>query len=293
VSIVVPCYITLPAQLQLLDETLSTVDAQGCDDYEVVVVDDGSPIEPTRMVAAHPRTFTIRQPNGGPAVARNAGIDLARGRTFVFLDADDHLLPGALETALAELDAHQDCGFVVGPHEEMTCEGAAVPGTVAPPPPHADLYLALLGGDWSFGPPSSAIFRRDVVEALGGFRDPWGADDLDFYLRAAYRFTAHGFQAPAVTRCRRYGAQPSRDAERMLHSIRAVYDRQWSLVRGWPEAEAAYGRGLARLTDPCLDGLVESAAHLPRAGHGAGARQGARLPALEGPQLARVTTVPS
>ena len=284
VSVVLPCYVATDVHLSLLDETLSSVDAQSCNDYEVIVVDDGSPLDVARLVASHPRTFTVRQPNAGPAVARNTGIDVARGSAFVFLDADDHLLPRGLETALAALEAHPACGFAVGPREEMTHEGDPVPWAVAPPPAQEDIYLPLLGFDWAVIPPSAAIFRREVVEALGGFRDPWGADDLDFYLRAAYRFAAHCFQSPAVTRYRRSGTTASRDGERLLHSIRAVYDRQWPLVCGQPDAEAAFGRGLRALTDTFLDCVAENVVDRLRAGNGEGARHSARLLALESPE---------
>lgn len=291
VTIVLPCLVTSDAQARLLDETLATVDAQTCRDVEVIVVDDGSPVDVGRLVARHPRTFTIRQPNAGPAIARNTGIDVARGLTFVFLDADDHLLPGALEAGLGALEAHPDVGFTVGPREEMTFEGAPVPWTVAPPPPQRHLYLPLLGVEWYVIPPSSAMFRREVVEALGGFRDPWGADDLDFYLRAAYQFEAHCFQAPAVTRYRRYRTSSSRDGERMLHSIRAVYDRQWALVRGTPEAEAAHARGLRALTDMYLDCVVEHVEDRLRAGNSEAAQRSARLRALESPDRFASPTV--
>ncbi len=284
VSVVLPCYITSEAQLALLDETLSTVDAQSCCDCEVIVIDDGSPLDVTRVTTAHPRTFTVRQPNAGPAVARNTGIDVARGDTFVFLDADDHLLPHALDTGLAVLAAHPECGFAVGAREEMTYEGTPVPWTVAPPPPQSALYVPLLGFEWYVIPPSSAIFRRETVAAVGGFRDPWGADDLDFYLRAAYRFPAHCHQSPPVTRYRRYSTSSSRDGERMLHSIRTVYERQWPLVCGWAEAEAAYRRGLRALTDIFLDCVVENVEDRLRCGNREAALRSARLLALESPE---------
>ena len=283
VSIVMPCVVATDAQARALDDALATIDDQPCRDVEVIVVDDGSPIDVGRLVARHPRTFTVRQPNAGPAVARNTGIDVARGATFVFLDADDHLLPGALEAGLGALESHPEVGFTVGPREEMTFEGAPVPWTVAPPPSQRHLYLPLLGFEWRVTPPSSAMFRREVVEALGGFRDPWGADDLDFCLRAAYRFEAHGFQAPAVTRHRRYRTSATRDGERMLHSIRAVYDRQWALVRGNPDAEAAHARGLRALTDIFLDCVVEHVEERLRAGNREAAQRSARLLALESP----------
>jgi hypothetical protein len=89
-------------------------------------------------------------------------------------------------------------------------------------PGESRLYITLLGFHWYIIPPSSAMFRREAVEAVGGFRDPWGADDLDFYLRVARRFSGCCHDEQAVTRYRRYSTSSSRDGERMLRSIRAV-----------------------------------------------------------------------
>jgi glycosyltransferase involved in cell wall biosynthesis len=283
VSIVVPCYIRSSRDGELLDETLHTVDRQTCDDYEVLLVDDGSPLDVRGVVGNHARTTIIRQPNAGPALARNRGIDASRGEYFIFLDADDHLLPHALEVGVQHLTGHPDCGFAVGPREEMAYDGQPVPWDVAPPPPQRDLYRPLLAFEWYIIPPSSAIFRRDVVMQVGGFRNPWGADDLDFYLRAARAFPAVCYQAPAVTRYRRYSASSSRDGERMLRSVREVYRRNWSCVAGDPAAELDFHRGLTRLTGIFAECLVENIEDRLRAREWRRAAGSARALAVESP----------
>ena len=284
VSIIIPAYIANDRQEAVLQETLRTVDAQRCDDYEVVVVDDGSPIAVATMVGTYPKTVTVRQANAGSAVARNTGISRSQGEFLVFLDADDYLLPPALEAGLHAFATHPEAGFVVGPREEMTYEGLPVGWQVPPPPPQTDLYLPLLGFEWYIIPPSSAMFRRSLVEAIGGFRDPWGADDLDFYLRAARAARAWCYQEPAVTRYRRYSTSSSRDGERMLRSIRAVYERQWPFVSGDPSAEAAFRRGLEQLTEIFLDCVVENIHDRLRAGDRERARRSAQLLAHESPE---------
>jgi hypothetical protein len=127
------------------------------------------------------------------------------------------------------------------------------------------------------------MFRRELVGAIGGFQDPWGTDDLDFYLRAAREQPAWCYASPAVTRYRRYSESSSRDGERMLRSVRAVYARQWPLVQGNPEAEAAFNIGLARLTSIFQDCLVENVADRVRARRWRGAFRAAALLARENP----------
>jgi glycosyltransferase involved in cell wall biosynthesis len=284
VSIVIAAYVATPRQAELLDETLRTVGVQTVRDFECIVVDDGSPFDVAPIVAAHPQTVVIRQENAGAAVARNTGVSASRGDYFVYLDADDHLLPVALEAGLAALAAHPDCGFVVGGREEMSYDGAPVPWGVAASPRETDLYNILLGFDWYIIPPSSVMFRREVVETIGPWRDPWGADDLDCYLRAARTFRGWCFDEPAVTRYRRYPESSSRDGARMLRSTRAVYARQWPLVQGDPAGEAAYHRGLHRLTEIFRDCLAENVRGHRDAGNTRRAVACAALLARESPE---------
>jgi glycosyltransferase involved in cell wall biosynthesis len=284
VSVVVPCYLATPAHAALLHETLDTVAQQRGVDYEAIVVDDGSPLDVASVTMRHPRTIRVWRPNSGSAHARNTGIAASRGRNFVFLDADDHLLPGALESGLAHLEAHPGVGFVVGPREEMTYEGGPVPWGVAAPPPTDDLYRTLLAFDWYIIPPSSVMFRREVVEAVHGFRDPWGADDLDFYLRVARRFAGLCHGGPAVTRYRRYSTSSSRDGARMLRSVRAVYARQWPYVEGDPPREAAFHTGLAALERIFRDCLVENVRDRTRARQWRGAVSAGSLLVREEPR---------
>jgi glycosyltransferase involved in cell wall biosynthesis len=283
VSIVIPAFVTSRRQADLLDETLTTVDQQTCGEFEVIVIDDGSPFGVEGVAAAHRRTRVIRQPNAGPAVARNLGLSASRSPYVLLLDADDHLLPPALEAGLRALAAEPAAGFAVGPREEMTYEGVPVNWSVAPPPDQRSIYAPLLAFDWYIIPPSAVLFRREVVDTIGGFRDPWGADDLDFYLRAAWSFPACCYPAPAVTRYRRYGASSSRDGERMLRSVRTVYARQWPLVQGHPRLEQAFAKGLAALTAIFRDCLVENVSDHVRGGRWRRALRSATVLARERP----------
>ena len=95
VSIVIPFHGRTPEHVALLDETLETVGQQTCTDYEVIVVDDGSLVDVSQMVASHARTRVCHQANAGSAMAGNAGIAASRGENVVFLDAD---VPGRERT---------------------------------------------------------------------------------------------------------------------------------------------------------------------------------------------------
>lgn len=106
VSVIIPAY----NAEKYLAECLESVGSQTERNLEIIVVDDGSTDGTAAIVAgfaeADPRLRLIRQPNGGPGPARNTAIAAARGRYLAFVDADDLLLPHALEHMLAAARRH-------------------------------------------------------------------------------------------------------------------------------------------------------------------------------------------
>jgi glycosyltransferase involved in cell wall biosynthesis len=287
ISVVVPCLLRTPDDARLLHDTLASVDAQTVAPLEVLVVDDGGPLEAAPVVAAHARARALRQANTGPALARNAAARESRGEHLVFLDGDDLLHPHALAAGLAAFAERPDAMMVVGRHDDMHYDGTPTGVESGLPPAGQPLLVTLLNFDWYIIPPSSCMMRRDAFGAVGGWRDPWGADDLDLYLRLACLGPVHCYGGPPVTRYRRYPQSSSRDGARMLHSVRTVYERFWPHVAGDAALEAAYHQGLARLVEIFQRALVENVEVRLAAGDLEGARERARLLEAENPALAR------
>ena len=91
----------------ILGDAIASVLAQSCQDFEIVVVDDGSKDDPASIVAAFsdPRIHFLRQENKGGGAARNTAIDAAQGHFIAPLDSDDVFLPhhlAAMKTLLAD-----------------------------------------------------------------------------------------------------------------------------------------------------------------------------------------------
>ncbi|WP_170365796.1 glycosyltransferase family 2 protein [Ruegeria arenilitoris] len=106
-SIIVPAYNTAAT----LAETLASLLSQTLDDFEIIIVDDGSQDETPAIARAHatdPKVRVIRQENRGLAGARNTGIAAARGEFVGFCDADDLWLPEKLATHVRHLQAEPD-----------------------------------------------------------------------------------------------------------------------------------------------------------------------------------------
>ncbi len=112
ISVVIPLY----NKEASIAQSLSSVLSQSYDDFEVVVVDDGSTDGSVAIVEAinDPHIRLIRQENGGPSKARNTGVKNARGEWILFIDADDELLPGAIEYFAQKINEVKDVDMFLG-----------------------------------------------------------------------------------------------------------------------------------------------------------------------------------
>lgn len=119
ISVVIPLYNKESSIAQSLKSVLS----QEYDDFEVVIVDDGSTDGSVGVVEAinDPRIRLIKQENGGPSKARNTGVKNAKGEWILFLDADDEFLPGALEYFAKNINKHNDTSFIFAPFYTSRC----------------------------------------------------------------------------------------------------------------------------------------------------------------------------
>ena len=94
-SVVIPVYNVKDYLPKCIDSVL----AQDFEDYEVILIDDGSTDGESgeicdRYAAAHPeRIRAIHKPNGGVGEARNVGIEAAQGEYLIFIDSDDYIAP--------------------------------------------------------------------------------------------------------------------------------------------------------------------------------------------------------
>lgn len=113
ISVVIPLYNKEASIAQSLKSVLS----QEYDDFEVVIVDDGSTDGSVAVVEAinDPRIRLIKQENGGPSKARNTGVKNAKGEWILFLDADDELEPDALEYFANLIRKFSDFKFFCAP----------------------------------------------------------------------------------------------------------------------------------------------------------------------------------
>lgn len=97
VSVVIPFY----ERVDWLEEAVNSVLGQTFDDYEIIVVNDGSKEDTSSFLERHGKEIIyIEKENGGPSTARNEGIKHSKGDYIAFLDSDDLWLPNKLEIQL-------------------------------------------------------------------------------------------------------------------------------------------------------------------------------------------------
>jgi glycosyltransferase involved in cell wall biosynthesis len=178
VSVVIPCY----NLGEYLDEAVQSVLAQTYQDFEILIVDDGSTDERTRtLLAAYtpPKTRIIRTENRGLPAAKNAGAAATTGRYLCMLDADDRLDPLYMEKSIAVLGKDATCAFVS--HWLRTFGDETHDWT----PERCD-FPALLDVNTVNG---AALVRRQALEAVGGFDESMrdGCEDWDFWISLVER----------------------------------------------------------------------------------------------------------
>ena len=184
VSVVIPAY----NAARWIGETLDSILAQAFQDFEVIVVNDGSTDDTAAVVAGFgDRVYCIHKPNGGQASARNVGIRAAKGEYIAFVDADDLW---AKEKLQLQVDLLKRTGLAW-----VYCDAFAFDdtngarlhriGNVA----HqydGDILKTLFFAD--FIPSPTPVIRRSVFEHVGYFdedRTVRNREDWDMWLRIA------------------------------------------------------------------------------------------------------------
>lgn len=215
VSIIMPAY----NAARFLDEALASVRAQRFCDYELIIVDDGSTDDTAaRAAALAPDAVLVRQPNGGPARARNTAIAHARAPLLAFLDADDQWGPGLLDALVAYLRRFPDAALASGVLQGPPRFFAGADETT--PPRHR--FCEIFHQEYHV-PMSTVLARRHVVEEAGGFdeRRELYVEDWELWLRIAARHPV-GHVPAAQVRWRPGGIMSSAPARTRRGQLLAI-----------------------------------------------------------------------
>ncbi len=213
ISVVIPAY----NAARWIAETVESVLAQTFQDFEIIVVDDGSTDETAAAVAKFKRVKCIHQVNGGLSSARNAGIRAAMGEYIAFIDADDLWVHDKLDAQMALLKqtglawVYSDAYAFDSETRSFLFEFSQMRYQH-----EGDVLQSLLLED--FIPMPTPILKRHVFDEVGFFTEDTNlhsAEDWDMWLRTAAKYPVGFVKRPLAM----YRVHPASMIQSALPSV--------------------------------------------------------------------------
>src|SRR5215472_1292913 len=239
-SVVIPAY----NASSYIAFTLKSVLGQHFSNYEIIVVNDGSPDTPALERALQPFGDKVRyfnQENRGPSSARNRGIRAARGKYVAFLDSDDVWLPHHLLKLAEALEADPSLGLIYA--NAVHIEGPRPVSIAFETTPQAlpVNFENLLREACTINTSSTVASRRVLLEA-GGFDENFmRCEDYDLWLRMARNGVKMTFTRE-IQMCHRLGNGLAGNRDLMRQARIEVYQKMAATQR-LNEAQAEIVRG--------------------------------------------------
>jgi glycosyltransferase involved in cell wall biosynthesis len=199
VSVVIPTY----NSAQYLPETIGSILSQSWQDFEIIIVDDGSTDNTQEVVGAFNSSkirYIEQENSGGPSRPRNMGVHHAQGKYISFFDSDDLMSRNKLAEAVAFLERYPDLGLLFANFEVCNERGDSFPGTFLDGfQTFWDLPKKQVGEKWfiiesavayeslfcqNFIGTSGTVIPKAVFLSVGGFDESIaGPEDRDMWLR--------------------------------------------------------------------------------------------------------------
>jgi len=192
-SVVIPLY----NKKDYIGRAIASVLEQSFNDYELLIVDDGSTDGGADVVTEFddPRIHLVKQKNGGCSAARNRGIQEASAEYIAFLDADDIWLPNFLQSIYEMIKVYPQagvystaCGLVNSENKQSNVQLAGIPGGsgwrgIVPN------YFRCLDGGWSPVWSNCVCVPMTTFRAVGTFNEKLHiGEDIDMWVRIALKF---------------------------------------------------------------------------------------------------------
>ncbi len=225
VSVIVPCFNVSP----YIAETIKSIITQSFNDYEIIVVNDGSPDTAELEIALAPyreQITYLKQENRGVSAARNLGIRESRGEFLTFLDGDDVWLPDFLGHQLEFIRSGNGYDLVYSDayHFGNNCQGLTYMQTC---PSEGEVnFESLVAGECNVIC-SGVLVRKEVVLEVGLFDEELRtAEDFDLWVRLSKRKGARlNYQRKVLLGYRHRDGSLASDTERQVESAVLVYEK--------------------------------------------------------------------
>jgi glycosyltransferase involved in cell wall biosynthesis len=245
ISIITACY----NHGRFINELLESIFNQAFQDFEVIIVNDGSTDETKQILQSiiNERVTIIHIRNHGPAYARNLAIENARAPVIMNLDADDRIVPGLLEKAYDLFCSDPEIGIV---HSDAECFGAKSGKLEI-----GEYTLESMLYDNRII--SQAFFRKDDWKTVGGYSTDliYGLEDWDFWLliielgRKVFKIPEKLIYYRTYNKpeeCR--SGKRKKDRMKMLESLVIIFHRHEKIYSSFPLAWQHFSKLERKLT---------------------------------------------
>jgi glycosyltransferase involved in cell wall biosynthesis len=229
VSVILPAYNAAP----FIGAALDSVFAQTYSDYEVIVVNDGSPDTPALERALEPyagRIVYLAQENRGPSGARNTAIRAARGEYVALLDSDDAWLPPYLAEQMKMLKADPRLDLVYADAELFGDSTLAGKTFMESAPSRGPVTFESLLRYESSVITSGVVARKQALIDAGLFDEAFiRCEDFDLWLRLTHRGGRISYQKQVLARHRARGESLAADSVKMVEAQIKVLEKALGL----------------------------------------------------------------
>lgn len=232
VSVIIPAY----NSSSYIQECLDSVLAQTFTDYEIILVNDGSPdteklervIEPYKGYLRY-----IKQENRGPSGARNAGIDRARGQYVAFLDSDDNWFRDFLAEQMNVVQNDTSIDLANTDSElygDSPLTGQTFMSAAASAQDRSADFLSIINVQCAILTSSVVARKKSLIEA-GLFDESFHhSEDFDLWLRLAHRGGRFRYSKKVLLRHRLHKTSLAADTVKLLEGQRRVYQKLATLL---------------------------------------------------------------
>lgn len=208
VSVIIPTYNRVATVGRAIESVLAQSALQSIDDFELIVIDDGSTDGTQQMVnSRYPQCQLYSQSNLGVSAARNLGIQHAKGDWLAFLDSDDAWLPNKLQLQIDKIG--ESNLLFCHTHEIWMRKGVRV----------NQMKKHRKAGGWIFPQclplcaisPSSVLCHKSILENVGVFDETLPAcEDYDLWLRVTSAYEVAFVDEPCLVKYGGHADQLSR-----------------------------------------------------------------------------------
>lgn len=185
ISVIIPAYNSV-----YIEECLQSCLAQtlGQDRLEIIIINDASTDNTVEKIASigqdNPIHLINLEHNSGPAAARNAGLEIARGEYIAFLDSDDTMQVDKLEKQLKYCQEHPTVQVIISGIKEINSAGNTLRSLVRDFPEDQKTQTEVIFLDNLHTITSTLMFKRSLLDSTGSMNpNLLNLEDMDFALK--------------------------------------------------------------------------------------------------------------